>query len=75
MVEPPTVLEQLTSPTERLMSAATLPSFRVPGPVATVVVSDRPVFGWEPLPDAGAYSIAVMGTDLQIVARPVLASG
>ena len=44
-------------------------SFALLRPVGTVVESDRPIFGWEPLPGASSYVISVFDAQLNEVAR------
>jgi anti-sigma factor RsiW len=65
----PAALTELTNRTETLMGKPAGASFQPVSPVATVVVSDRPVFRWSALPDAEGYSVSLFDVDLRQVAR------
>lgn len=71
VVELPISLIDLTNRPETLMGKPAGASFQPIAPIATVVVSDRPVFRWSALSDAEGYTVSVFDVELRPVARSV----
>jgi hypothetical protein len=69
VVDLPVSLTELTNGTETLMGKPAGASFQPIAPVATIVVSDRPVFRWSALPDAEGYTVSVFDVDLRQAVR------
>jgi hypothetical protein len=69
VAEPPADLADLGGGPEALMGAASGAPFRLIGPLATVTVSERPAFRWEPLAGAEAYEVSIFDDALRPVAR------
>jgi hypothetical protein len=69
VVDLPSSLTDLTNRTETLMGKPAGAAFQPIAPIATVVVSDRPVFRWSAPPDAQEYSVSVFDVDLNPLAR------
>ncbi|HTD23963.1 MAG TPA: hypothetical protein VK738_15000 [Terriglobales bacterium] len=59
-IEEAAVLSQLASPRGKLLSGtSTPPSFELVAPIGTVVLADRPVFHWQPMPGASGYVVSI----------------
>jgi hypothetical protein len=69
IVEPPASLAELASGPEVLMGASPGETFSLSEPLATVTVSDRPVFRWQAVPGAQAYTVSVRDEALHPVAE------
>jgi len=69
VAQPPAYLSDLRGRPEALMGGPTPESFRLVEPIATVSVSDRPTFRWQPLAGAEAYTVSVSDEALRPVAE------
>ncbi len=59
-VEPPAVLPLLSSPQGTLLGSAGAPqSLQLIAPLATAVPDDKPLFRWQPMPQASSYVVSI----------------
>jgi hypothetical protein len=76
VAEPPAALRDVASGSETLMSGGVNDApFQLVEPLATISVSDRPVFSWTAVPAADDYSIAVFDSSLQPAVNPATVHG
>src|SRR5262249_9185979 len=69
----PAQLPKTEKPGTRLGVTDESESFRLLGPLGTVVLSDRPTFKWEPLEGAGVYTVFVrdLSSDTETESEPI----
>jgi hypothetical protein len=71
----PLLDELAAKPLTLLSGEAAAKTFALLGPAGVVVLSDRPLFRWQPLPGAESYQVAVLDRDFNLLASsPQLSS-
>ncbi len=68
------VLDELNGNSDTLMGDSDNSSFALSSPVGSVVMTDCPIFRWQPMVGAENYVVAIYDTNLQSVAKSELLS-
>jgi hypothetical protein len=75
VAEPPAILAELRGRAGTLMGAGPRDAFGPIEPLATVTLSDRPTFRWQPLPGAESYTVTLADDGLRPIAQSPPLSG